>query len=92
MKDQSHDQGVIQVLVERLNTQRLPRALDLKKRVDAGEALGDNDLKFLEDVFRDAEAIKPLANRNQEYQQLFANVIHLYKEIMEKAVENEKKA
>jgi len=91
MKDKSHDPGVIHALVERLNTQRLPRALDLKKRVDAGEALGDHDLHFLEGVFRDAETIKPLADRNPEYQELLSRVIHLYKEIMDKAAENEKK-
>jgi hypothetical protein len=92
MKDKSHDPGVINALVERLNTQRLPRALDLKKRVDAGDKLGEHDLHFLGDVFRDAETIKPLAERNPEYQKLLSSVIHLYKEIMDKAVENEKKA
>ncbi|HTN94602.1 MAG TPA: hypothetical protein VMJ33_08480 [Gallionella sp.] len=92
MTDKSHDPGVIHALVERLNTQRLPRALDVKKRVDAGEKLGEHDMQFLESVFHDAETIKPLTNRNPEYQQLVAQIIRLYKEIMDKAVENEKKA
>jgi len=92
MTDTSHDPGVIHALVERLNTQRLPRALDLKKKVDAGEMLGEHDLHFLEGVFRDAETIKPLVNRHPEYQQLVARIIKLYKEIVDKAMENEKKA
>ena len=92
MTDTSHDPGVIHALVERLNTQRLPRALDLKKKVDAGEKLGEYDMKFLESVFHDAETLKPLMNRNPEYQKLVANIIRLYKEIVDRAMENEKKA
>ena len=92
MTDSSHDPGVIQALVERLNTQRLPRALELKKKVDAGETLGEYDMKFLESVFHDAETIKPLMNRHPEYQQLVGKIIKLYKEIVDKAMENEKKA
>lgn len=92
MTDSSHDTGVIQALVERLNTQRLPRALGMKDRVDAGEPLDEYDLRFLEEVFRDAQTIQPLAERHPEYQELVARVIHLYKEILDKALENENKA
>lgn len=92
MTDTSHDPGVIHALVERLNTQRLPRALDLKKKVDAGETLSEFDLHFLEEVFHDADKIRPLVNRHPEYQQLVARIVKLYKEILDKATENENKA
>jgi phosphotransferase system IIA component len=92
MTDTSHDPGVIHTLVERLNTQRLPRALDLKKKVDAGEKLSEFDLHFLEEVFHDADKIRPLVNRHPEYQQLVARIVKLYKEILDKATENENKA
>jgi len=92
MTDSSHDPGVMHTLVERLNSQRLPRALDIKKKVDAGETLGEYDLHFLKGVFHDVETIKPLIDRHPEYQQLAAKIIRLYKEIMDKAMENEKKA
>lgn len=92
MTDSSQDPGVIVALVERLNSQRLPRALGLKKKVDAGETLDEFDMHFLKDVFHDIETIKPLIERHPEYQQLAANMIHLYKEIMDRAMENEKKA
>jgi hypothetical protein len=92
MTDKTHDPGVIHALVERFNTQRLPRALELKKRVDSGEKLSDHDMHFLEEVFRDTETIKTLVDRNPEYQQLAANANRLYKEILDKALENEKKA
>jgi hypothetical protein len=92
MSDTSNDAGVLYTLVDRMANQRLPRALDLKKMVDAGEILSDLDLQFLEEVFADANRIKTLAERNPEYQELFARAIHLYKEIIGKALENQKGA
>lgn len=91
MSDSTHDAGIAQTLLDRLNNQRLPRALELKEKVDAGETLGEYDLRFLDDVFADAQTIQPMVARHPEYQQLVARVIHLYKEILDKAVENEKK-
>lgn len=91
MSESSRDAGVIQVLLERFETQRLPRALDLKQKVDRGEPLDEYDIHFLEQVFADAEKIRPFRTRHPEYEELVARVIHLYKEITEKALENEKK-
>ena len=92
MTDKIHDAGVTQVLLDRLNNQRLPRALELKEKVDAGESLGEYDLRFLDEVFADAQTIQPMVDRHPEYQPLVARVIHLYKEILDKALENENKA
>ena len=92
MTDTSKEAGVIQTLVERLSNQRLPRALDLKAKVDAGETLSNFDLQFLEEVFSDAQKIRPLVERHPEYQELAARMVHLYKEILDKAAENEKHA
>lgn len=90
MSDTSHDAGVILALVERFNRQRLPRALELKARVDAGETLNDFDMHFLEEVFADARRIQPYAERHPEYLELVAKATHLYREILDKALENEK--
>lgn len=91
MSEASRDAGVIQALLQRLETQRLPRALDLKKKVDQGEPLDDYDIQFLEQVFADAEQIRPYRTRHPEYEGLVSRVIHLYKEITDKALENETK-
>jgi hypothetical protein len=92
MTEQSEDAGVIEVLVERLEKLRLPRALALKEKVDRGERLGDEDVAFLERVFADAKRVKPLLDKHPKYESLAVKVIHLYKSITEKALENEKQA
>lgn len=90
MTDTSKDAGIIQVLVERLENQRLPRTLDLKEKVDRGETLNEFDIQYLDEVFKDAEQIHPLVERHPEWQDLAARLVHLYKQITEKALENEK--
>jgi len=90
MTDASKDAGLIQVLAERFEKQRLPRALSLKEKVDEGKTLDEFDIEFLEQVFEDTNTIKPLLDRHPEWQPLAARMIGLYKDITEKALENEK--
>ena len=89
MSENSHDTGVITVMLERLNSQRLPRALALKVKVDNGERINEFDIAFLDEVFADANQIKPLLQRHPEYQSIVSNVIDLYWEITNKALQNE---
>jgi len=91
MGESNKDSGVIQVLAERLEKQRLPRALALKNLVDKGERLGAMDLEFLDGVFQDATQIKPLLDAHPEWQELASRMMQLYKEITKKALENEQK-
>ena len=91
MTEKSEDAGVITVLVERFEGERLPRALDLKEKVDQGETLNDIDIAFLEQVLEDANKLGPLLERHDEYHKLVAQATSLYKEITDKALENEKR-
>ncbi|MCU0836109.1 MAG: hypothetical protein MUC77_17025 [Chromatiaceae bacterium] len=92
MKKSTQDSGVIQALAERMEKQRLPRALAIKEMVDRGERLGGLDIEFLDEVFRDVGQIKPYLDAHPEWQGIAARMIHLYKEITTKALENEEKA
>lgn len=49
-KKVSRDKGVIFVLLDRFNKYRLPRARDLKKRVERGELLDKADYAYVKNV------------------------------------------
>ena len=90
MTEKSVDAGLIAVLIQRFESERLPRALELKEKVDQGETLNDIDIAFLEQVFADANKLGPLLERHSEYQKLVSQAVELYKDITEKALANEK--
>ena len=81
MTDASKDDGVIAALLERFQNIRLPRALDIKARVDKGEKLHENDIAFLGRVLEDAQQIQPLLDRHPEYEVLVTRAMHLYNDI-----------
>ena len=92
MSDSSKDAGMIQTLLDRLNKQRLPRALAMQDQVNRGERLTDEDIQYLRLVFDDAGVARGLADKHPEFQPLVARLINLYNDITAKALANEQKA
>ncbi|KKC98744.1 hypothetical protein [Photobacterium halotolerans] len=89
MDSKEKEAGILQALAERLESQRLPRALAMKKRVDDGDTLNELDIQFLKEVLDDAQRLMPIVERHPEWQNLAASLINLYQEITSKALENE---
>jgi len=92
MNEKDKDIGLIQVLLERFNTQRLPIALAFKEKVDSGVLLDEDEHKQIYKVQEDLDHIKGLIERNPEYQDVTAKIIMLWLEIIKKDIENQKKA
>ena len=90
MTQELDDAGTIAVLMQRLEKFRLPMALGIQEQVNKGQPLTELDIDFLTEVFTDANKAKPLLDRHPEYTKLVVKMISLYKEIVDKAVENEK--
>lgn len=92
MTEISKQEGIAYTVLERFEKFRLPRALDIKERVDRGERLGDADIAFLERVMSDAEEINRLVDMRPEFTVLYGRAVSLYQEITKKALENEQKS
>ena len=94
MRDSSRqsqkDRGTAQVLLMRLENERLPFALKLKDKVDHGEVLSDYDTQFLKRVLKEAGDSKRLAAKLPQYQEIVQRMSDLYEEITRKGLENQK--
>jgi hypothetical protein len=89
MSDQTNETGTIQTVLNRFNSQHLPRALALKREVDGGARLTDLDVQFLKEVLQDAKDAERFAERHEAFQPLIVRAIELYGDITRKAMENE---
>jgi len=89
MSNKADDAGVIQVLLERFNEQRLPRALQMKEKVERGETLEKFEVDYLAEVLTDVRSMHALLDRHPEYHELVTKGLNLYKEITDKALANE---
>ena len=83
------DTGMAMALLERFRSQRMPRVLKIKERVDQGERLEDTDLTFLKEVLDSAAQIKGLVDRHPEYQEIYTRSVELYHDITTQALANE---
>ena len=88
MSESGKDLGVAMALLERHTKHRLPRALEIKERVDQGEVLSDPDLDFLAEVLESSREAKALADEHPELQEIYVKTVELYTHIMDKATEN----
>lgn len=90
MTEFSNDLGIAIVLLERLTSEIIPRAKSIQERLAGGEQLDHWDRQLLEELIKDAQRIKPLVDRHPEYQELYSEVVHMYKQITDQALLNEK--
>jgi hypothetical protein len=92
MVDQQDEAGVVQAVVTRLEQQVLPQALDIKRKVDAGETLNEFDTDFLEEALQNLRRDGPYVKDHPQWEELYSRMIDLYDQITRKALENEKRA
>jgi hypothetical protein len=91
MTDSPHQEGILVAVLDRFEKFRLPRALEIKEKVDRGEKLDAVDIQHLQNVFEDAETIKRYVDKRPDLQPLYTRGVRLYHSITAKALENEEK-
>ena len=89
MENEAEEDGVFFAIVREMESLHLPRALDLKDKLDQGGVLDEMDIGFLERVFTEAEELKPLVERHPEHLALAARLMDLYHAITTLALKNE---
>ena len=90
MKDlEKHDAGIITVLLDRFENQRLPIALSLQKQVEEGQVLSEIDLMFLKEVSKDINSNTQLFERHPDCKEIATRMMNLCCEITQKGLENE---
>lgn len=87
--DPNSERGIAIALLDRLTHFHLPRALQIKERVDSGERLTEVDVEFLESVLANAADAKPLVDHHPELEVIAVKLIGLYHHITETALANE---
>ena len=90
MDPKQHDTGIIIVLLQDFEQQRLPRIIAMEQRLDNGDNLSEFEIDYLSEALQDTRKILPYLDRHQEYRPLLAKVMHYYKEITNTALSNEK--
>jgi hypothetical protein len=81
----NHDAGVIYVLLEHFVRHLYPRALEMERKLNAGESLSDSEIDHVAQVLEDTRLIAPLIDRHPEHRELAAGVIGLYASIAQRA-------
>jgi hypothetical protein len=84
------EEGTLIAVLDRLRLQRLPVALALKEKVDAGGKLDPLEIALLEQQLAEARDVGPVADRHPELQEFAARLVSLYLEITAKALDNER--
>ena len=83
--------GIFHSLMLEFEQHRLPRLLRLKDKVDSGKVINDVDFEFLCKEIKDACTTKHLTVIYPELEEFCLQLGHLYKELCDKALENEKR-
>ncbi len=90
MDIKNYDTGIILVVLQRFEKQRLPRIIEIKQRLDNGNTLNEFEIEYLSEALHDARSLLPYLDRHPEYEPLLSRVFHYYKIITDEALGNEK--
>ena len=83
------DNGLMTVLMERYQKQRLPHIQALQAKVERGEPLISFDIMFLKEVASSVNELKPFLDRHPDCNRLATHMVNICAEVAEKGLANE---
>jgi len=83
--------SVRQALLQRLMSIRVPRIIEIKKRLDEGEKLSEQNINYLQRILRETRENKKYFDKVPEMEQFYIKLVHYYHKLITQAVENEMK-
>lgn len=89
MNEKQLTEGSITAVLNRLQTQVLPRILAIKERLDQGEKVSPEDIRYLKLGLSDAMHAKILFDHHLEFRDISARIVALYRDISAQALRNE---
>jgi len=84
-----NDLGITITLLEKLSIEIIPKAIGIQDRLNNGEHLDHWDRQTMDELIESAHQVKPLIDRHPEHQEMYAQLVHLYKQISDQALLNE---
>lgn len=84
-----NDTGIMLVILQCFERQRLPRVIEIKQRLDLGYLLNEFEIECISEALHETRSLLPYLDRHPEYMPLASRVIHYYKEITDEALANE---
>lgn len=84
------DEIILALMLKHFESRLLPETLDIKERVDRGEALSNRAVEFLEETMREIGQTHSIVDHIPEMQPLYARTAYMFQLITSRALENEK--
>ena len=89
MSESRQNKILIQLLVQHLLRQGIPRMLQLKEKLTRGEPLSEFDITFLNQMISESTRLQVLVAKQPQYHSLIGRMAELYREITQRALDNE---
>ena len=89
MTDAERDACRVSAILRHLNNQRLPKLLAMKERLNCGERVDQEDMRYLHDCARDTLWVRDLCEGQPALRAICNRVTQLFKDITEQALQNE---
>ena len=83
------DAALVSTMLRHLNTRQLPKLFAMKERLDRGERVDPEDIRYVHDCVRHTLWVRNLCERHPDLRAICTQVTSLYKEITERSLENE---